>query len=317
MRQAGRYLPEYQSIRQQVSSFTELCKTPELACEVTLQPIRRFALDAAIIFTDILTIPEAMGQQLTLVPGQGPFLDPAIREPRQIEQLPSINIEELDYVMRAITMVDQTLSENMPLLGFTGSPWTLACYMIEGHGDKLFKNTKTMLYQHPEWLASLLDKLAEVIARYLIAQIQAGVDALMIFDSWGGILSPEAYQRYSLYYIENIVTRVRAEYDTPITLFTKGGGLWLENQAKSGVDGLSIDWMTDLAEARQRVGHNIALQGNLDPTALFGDAEQVKQLVKQICRKQQNQPGYIFNLGHGVLPETPIDNVHAMIEAVH
>lgn len=316
MRQAGRYLPEYRQTRSQVNSFTELCKTPELACEVTLQPLRRFDLDAAIIFSDILTIPEAMGQSLSLISGQGPVLEPAITDERQINELPVIDISELDYVMQAIRLTRDHLDNNTPLIGFTGSPWTIACYMVEGQSSKNFAKIKTMMYQRPELLDQLLQKLAHVIEYYIKAQIDAGADAIMMFDSWGGILSPECYQKHSLGPISAIIDNVRQQHQAPITLFTKGGGLWLEQQANTGVDALSIDWMTDLADARQRLGPNIALQGNLDPAALFSTPENVSELTHRICQKH-NGPGHVFNLGHGVLPETPIENVHAMIEAAH
>ena len=320
MRQAGRYLPEYRQIREKAGSFLNLCKTPELACEVTLQPLRRFSLDAAIIFSDILTIPDAMGLGLDFVEQEGPYFRRPIQCVDDVIALPIPDMSlELRYVMDAIRLVKSELDGKVPLIGFSGSPWTLATYMIEGKASKQFSLIKKWLFKEPASLHQLLEKLTVAVSDYLCAQIDSGVEVVMLFDTWGGILTPRDYMLFSLNYMQQIIANVQEKFGKriPIILFTKNGGQWLELMADTGVDALGIDWMTDIGDARKRVGHRVALQGNMDPSVLYGSVTRIQAEVKTILTAYGAYPGHIFNLGHGIQPDTPIDSVFALIEAVH
>jgi uroporphyrinogen decarboxylase len=319
MRQAGRYLPEYKRVRKDAGSFLDLCKNPQLACEVTLQPLERFPLDAAIIFSDILTIPDAMGLGLHFVEGEGPRFHHPVRTAADIDKLyvPDVGAE-LCYVTDAIATTKKALANKVPLIGFSGSPWTLATYMIEGGPSKSFSIIKKMLFAEPEQLHKVLSILAQSVIDYLNAQAEAGADALMVFDTWGGILTARDYQEFSLYYMQKIISGVKHQHPfVPITLFTKNGGQWLEQMAETGCDALGIDWMTDLADARQRVGDKVALQGNMDPAVLYATPERIREEVRLILKAFDGTPGHVFNLGHGIQLDTPVENVAAFIEAVH
>lgn len=320
MRQAGRYLPEYRRIREQAGSFMNLCQNPELACEVTLQPLRRFDLDAAILFSDILTIPEAMGLGLHFVPGQGPHFAHPVDTPEAIDKLEEPNIEEqLGYVPAAVRMIRHELDGKTPLIGFAGSPWTLATYMVEGGPAKNYQNIKRLLFNEPEALHRLLDLLARSVTAYLNAQIQAGAQAVQIFDTWGGILSPANYQAFSLAYMQKILAGLKPGPDgaVPTILFTKGGGPWLEKIAAAGPSAVSLDWTIDIDEAVQRVGDQVALQGNADPMILYARPERIRQEVRDIIQRFGDRPGHVFNLGHGVTPQVEPDHVAALVDAVH
>lgn len=319
MRQAGRYLPEYRRVREQAGDFLSLCKNPELACEVTLQPLRRFALDAAILFSDILTIPDALGLGLHFKEGEGPCFTKPIRQIQDIDALPDLSVmDSLQYVMDAAQLIRQEMPSNLPLIGFSGSPWTLACYMVEGESSREFKRTLTMMYTHPEAIHGLLVKLATIVTAYLEGQIQSGVNAVMLFDTWGGILSTEYYIQFSLYYMQWIVQALKKKYpDVPIILFTKGGGLWLSHMAKSGCNALSLDWTCDLHSARLQVGQQIALQGNLDPVVLLTSPRCIREQVRRVLASYGHGSGHVFNLGHGITPDVPPEHVLALVEAVH
>ena len=319
MRQAGRYLPEYQKTRAQAGSFLNLCKTPELACEVTLQPINRFGFDAAILFSDILTIPDAMGLGLFFTEGEGPQFQSPIRNLEAVQKLPIPDPhQELRYVIEAVSLIKKELQNKIPLIGFAGSPWTLASYMIEGKSTREFILSKSFLYNEPEAIQILLDKLSESITLYLLAQIKAGADVVMLFDSWGGILSEHDYLKFSLASIKKIVSALRKHApQTPIILFTKGGGIWLPHIQALGVDAIGLDWTIDIASARQKLGKNICLQGNFDPTLLFTHPEIIKEIASKIIQNNQQNTGHIFNLGHGILPKTPIAHVEALVSAIH
>ena len=316
MRQAGRYLPEYRALRAKAGDFLTLCKTPELACEITLQPLARFPLDAAILFSDILTIPDAMGLGLTLDEGIGPRFKSPLETPADLARIGVPDPEHaLRYVTDAARLVKRALGARAPLIGFAGSPWTLATSMIDGGGGHDFKRTKSWLYGAPAALTQLLEILAESITLYLNAQIAAGVDAVMIFDTWGGVLSTDAYQRYSLAFMHKIVQGLTP--GTPRILFTKGGGLWLEQIANTGCEALGLDWSVDLAAARQRVGARVALQGNLDPAILRAPITAIETEVDRVLEAYGAGPGHIFNLGHGITPDIDPEHVAAMIARVH
>ncbi len=321
MRQAGRYLPEYRAIRAKAGDFLTLCQNPELACEVTLQPLERFRLDAAILFSDILTIPQAMGLGLYFVTGEGPRFEHTVRDEAAIDALPVPDPEqELRYVPDALRLIRRELAGRVPLIGFSGSPWTLATYMIEGGPSKNYPWSKGMLYERPNLLHRLLDKLARSVTDYLNAQIDAGAQALMLFDTWGGILTPDAYQAFSLHYARRIIDGLRLEVNDrriPVVFFTKNGGPWLEAMAGSGADGLGLDWTQDIGDARRRVGDRVALQGNLDPSVLYAAPATIRRHVAGVLEGYGHGTGHVFNLGHGVHPEIPPDHVEAMIEAVH
>ncbi|MFC4249970.1 uroporphyrinogen decarboxylase [Sinimarinibacterium flocculans] len=318
MRQAGRYLPEYKATRARAGDFMSLCRSPELCCEVTLQPLDRFGLDAAILFSDILTVPDAMGLGLRFVEGEGPVFDRPVRDAHAIEALGVPDPEtELRYVMDAVRTIRGALGSRLPLIGFAGSPWTLATYMIEGAGGSDFHTIKRMAYDAPEALDSLLAKLAASVSLYLEAQQRAGADALMIFDTWGGVLSPADYVQFSLEPMARIVEHLkRVAPETPVILFTKNGGQHLEAMAETGCDALGLDWTTDLGSARSRVGTRVALQGNLDPTWLLAQPARIEAAVARVLDSYGKGPGHVFNLGHGILQQTPPEHAAAMIEAV-
>ncbi len=315
MRQAGRYLPEYQRIRDQYD-FITVCKTPELATEVTLQPIRRFGFDAAILFSDILVIPEAMGQHLEFLENHGPRLSPQVLSEKDLLSLEESDVEKkLAYVGNAIRLIATELNGNIPLIGFSGSPFTLATYMIEGKPTRNFKFIKQLIYTNPAILHRLLDMLTIAVTRYLTMQIESGVDAVQVFDTWGGILPPHLYGQFSGDYMKRIVSELK-KLNKPITLFSKGGIDLIRQLKNSGADMLGVDWMTDMKEARETAGDIVALQGNLDPTALYGSREMIKKEVKNILNVFHGESGHVFNLGHGILPDIPVDNVAFLIDTV-
>ncbi|WP_252271692.1 uroporphyrinogen decarboxylase [Pseudomonas subflava] len=322
MRQAGRYLPEYRATRAKAGDFVSLMKNPELACEVTLQPLDRYPqIDAAILFSDILTIPDAMGQGLYFETGEGPRFKKVVSSMADIDALPIPDAEQdLGYVMDAVRTIRRELNGRVPLIGFTGSPWTLATYMVEGGSSRDFRKSKAMLYDNPQAMHALLDKLARSITAYLNGQIKAGAQAVQIFDSWGGALSSAAYQEFSLRYMKQIVDGLIREHDgrrVPVILFTKGGGLWLEAMAETGAEALGLDWTCDIGSARQRVGGKVALQGNMDPAVLHAKPEAIRAEVARILASYGPGDGQVFNLGHGITPEVPPEHAKAFFEAVH
>ena len=324
MRQAGRYLPEYRATRKQAGDFLTLCKTPELACEVTMQPIDRFGLDAAILFSDILTIPDAMGLELVLEEGVGPVFNKPIRSQAQIDALGVPDAEtELGYVMDAVRVIRKELDGRVPLIGFTGSPWTLASYMVEGSGSKEFRRIKGLMFESPTAAHQLLQIVCDSVITYLKAQVAAGAQSLMIFDTWGGMLSTANYQSFSLAYMQQIVSALKSDVATkeiPVVLFTKGGGQWLEMMADTGCDGLGLDWTVDIAQAKARVGDRVVLQGNMDPVVMNASAEQVQQQAELVIdgygQHQGSDRGHIFNLGHGIQPFAKPENMTALVETV-
>jgi len=321
MRQAGRYLPEYQATRAQAGDFMSLCKNPELACEVTLQPLRRYPLDAAILFSDILTIPDAMGLGLYFEQGEGPKFARPLRSHADVKGLAAFDPEqELGYVMQAVRTIRRELCGQVPLIGFSGSPWTLATYMVEGGSSKAFTRIKRLAFGEPATLHLLLDKLAEAVILYLNAQIAAGAQAVMIFDTWGGVLSPSAYNEFSLQYMERIVAglvREREGRRVPVTLFTKNGGQWLERIAATGCDAVGLDWTTDIADARRRVGDRVALQGNMDPSMLYAPPGRIRQEVASILAGFGPGSGHVFNLGHGIHQDVDPEQAGVFVDAVH
>lgn len=321
MRQAGRYLPEYRAVREKAGDFKTLCTTPELACEVTLQPLRRFALDAAILFSDILTIPDAMGLELYFTEGEGPRFRKPVRSPADVNALPVPDPEvELRYVMDAVRLIRRELGGSVPLIGFAGSPWTLATYMVEGGGSKDFGLVKRMMFDQPELMHRLLDVLANAVTAYLNAQVAAGAQALMLFDTWGGVLTPRDYRVFSLNYMETIVKSLRREHEgrrVPVILFTKNGGQWLEAMAASGCAALGVDWTTDLGDARARVGQRVALQGNMDPSMLYASVARIRGEVGTILESYGKGSGLVFNLGHGIHQHVEPEKVAAVVDAVH
>jgi uroporphyrinogen decarboxylase len=321
MRQAGRYLPEYRAVRQTAGSFMTLCKTPDLACEVTLQPLRRFPLDAAILFSDILTIPDAMGLGLYFKEGEGPIFERKIQSAKDIAALGVPDPEtSLRYVLDAVRLVRQELSGKVPLIGFCGSPWTLATYMLEGRAEKSFSASRNMLQAEPQLLHQLLDILARSVAEHLNAQIHAGVQAVMIFDTWGGILETSSYQEFSLRYCQQVIANLVREYDNqpvPVILFTKTGGAWLELMITTDCDALGVDWLVDLHDARQRVNAQVALQGNMNPQFLYRTPEEIRAEVARILAAYGTGSGHVFNLGHGILPDVSPENVAVLVDAVH
>lgn len=321
MRQAGRYLPEYRATRAQAGSFMNLCTTPELACEVTMQPLRRYALDAAILFSDILTVPDAMGLGLYFAEGEGPKFERPVRTAADIAALGVPDPEQsLRYVMDAVRLIRRELGGKMPLIGFSGSPWTLATYMVEGGSSKEYALIKGMLFEQPALAHQLLSVLAQAVTEYLNAQIRAGAQAVQIFDTWGGILTPRDYQEFSLHYMQRIVAGLIRENEgrrVPVILFTKGGGNWLDKIAASGCDAIGVDWTMDLSEARQRVKDRVALQGNMDPCVLYSSPQRIRQEVATVLESYGKGPGHVFNLGHGIHPAVDPLNVAAFIDAVH
>ena len=321
MRQAGRYLPEYRASRERAGNFMGLCGNPDMACEVTLQPLERYPLDAAILFSDILTIPDAMGLGLYFEPGEGPKFEKPVRTEADIMALDVVNPEaDLPYVLDAVKTIRRELGGRVPLIGFSGSPWTLATYMIEGGSSRDFRRAKQMMYDRPELMHHLLDTLAQSVIRYLNGQILAGAQAVQIFDTWGGALSHNAYREFSLRYLEQIVKGLIRQHDgrkVPVILFTKGGGQWLEAMADTGADALGLDWTTDIGRARARVGDRVALQGNMDPTILYASPERIREEVGQILASYGKGSGHVFNLGHGITPEVDPEHAGAFIRAVH
>ncbi len=321
MRQAGRYLPEYCDLRAKAGDFMSLCQNARLACEVTLQPLERFPLDAAILFSDILTIPDAMGLGLYFEAGEGPRFHKPVRTLVDIEQLSVPEPEkDLGYVMDAVRTIRSELNGQVPLIGFSGSPWTLATYMVEGGSSKDFRRIKAKMFDQPEELHQLLDILAQAVIACLNGQIQAGAQAVQIFDTWGGVLSPACYQAFSLHYMEKIVAGLVREHGgrkVPVILFTKNGGQWLESMADAGADALGIDWTTDIGVARRRVGNRVALQGNMDPSVLYASPSRIREEVKTILDSYGKGAGHVFNLGHGIHPFVEPERAAAFIDAVH
>ena len=321
MRQAGRYLPEYRATRERAGSFLKLCMTPELACEVTLQPLERFPLDAAILFSDILTIPHALGLGLQFETGEGPKIERPVRSLSDVRRLsvPDPNVE-LRYVMDAVSLIRRELDGRVPLIGFAGSPWTVGTYAVEGGSSREFSKIKAMLYDAPAALHELMDVLARSTLAYLNAQIAAGAQAIMIFDTWGGVLTPAQYREFSLEYMARIVDGLTREHDgrrVPIILFTKGGGAWLDQMAKTNCDALGVDWTTNLADARRLVSDAKALQGNLDPSCLYASPQRIREQVARVLASYGKGHGHVFNLGHGIHPQIPPEHAGAMIQAVH
>ena len=321
MRQAGRYLPEYREVREQAGDFMTLCSTPELACEVTLQPLRRFPLDAAILFSDILTVPDAMGLGLYFVEGEGPHFKKPIRNAADVNRVGIPDPEtELRYVMDAVRLIRKELNGDVPLIGFSGSPWTIATYMVEGGSSKEFSKIKRMMYDQPMLLHQLLQKNTAAIAQYLNAQIAAGAQAVMIFDTWGGVLTPEAYRECSLAYMQHVAEQLIREKDgqrIPLIMFTKNGGKWLDWIAASGCDAAGVDWTMSLKDARELTNDRIALQGNLDPAVLYASPDKIRYAVEDVLKDYGHGHGHVFNLGHGIHPQINPDHVSAMVDAVH
>ena len=320
MRQAGRYLPEYKATRAQAGDFMSLCKNHDLACEVTIQPLERFPLDAAILFSDILTIPDAMGLGLYFETGEGPRFNKIIRTEADVNSLNVVNTKaDLDYVLKAVSTIRGELNGRVPLIGFSGSPWTLATYMVEGGSSKDFRHVKAMMYDTPEVMYQLLDTLAKSVIDYLNAQIEAGAQAVQIFDTWCGSLSDVCYREFSLKYMEQIVAGLKREHDgnkVPVILFTKGGGQWLELMADTGADALGLDWTTDIGTARGRVGDRVALQGNMDPSVLYASPKTIRAEVKRILDSYGHGSGQVFNLGHGIHQFVDPEHARAFVEAV-
>ena len=320
MRQAGRYLPEYRNTRKNAGSFLELCKNNDFATEVTLQPLDRYPyLDASILFSDILTIPDAMGLGLYFIEGEGPKFERPLQDEKEVQKLDIPNVDEkLHYVFEAVKSIKKALNQRVPLIGFSGSPWTLATYMVEGKGGTDFHNIKEMLYSRPDLMSHILKINTETVTKYLASQIEAGVDAVMIFDSWGGILAHSEYGNYSLNYMKVIISNLNllGYENTPKIIFTKGGGQWLESQAKIGANAIGLDWQTDLAIARKTVGESISLQGNLDPAILLSSPKAIEAAVKKVLDNYGHGEGHIFNLGHGITQFTPPENVQCMLETI-
>lgn len=321
MRQAGRFLPEYRATRRKAGSFMGLCKNTDLATEVTLQPVERFPLDAAILFSDILTVPDAMGLGLYFADGEGPKFERPLATEADIMALhvPDIG-KDLKYVTDAVAQIRTSLDGRIPLIGFSGSPWTLSCYMVEGGSSDDYAKVKTLMYKEPKLMHHILDVTAQAVTAYLNAQIEAGAQAVMIFDSWGGALSHAAFHEFSLAYTQRIVAGLTKEKDgvrIPSIVFTKGGGLWIESIADSGCDAIGLDWTMDIGVARQKVGHKVALQGNLDPAVLFATPEVIRNEVEKVLGSYGYGSGHVFNLGHGISQHTDPENVGALVQAVH
>ena len=319
MRQAGRYLPEYNAVRARAGSFLALARTPSLATEVTLQPLERFPLDAAILFSDILVVPDAMGLGLSFAEGEGPRFACTAATEQAIDGLRVPDMQSLRYVFDAVSEIKRALRDRVPLIGFAGSPFTLACYMIEGGGSADFATVRRMAYARRDLLERLVDVNAHAVSAYLVAQIEAGADAVMIFDTWGGLLSAQAYRELSLAPMQRIIQAIRAQCGdrVPVIMFTKGGGAWLEDMVRSGASALGLDWSCDLAFARQLVGDRVALQGNLDPLVLLTDPETVARETRAVLQAAGPAPGHVFNLGHGIVPTTPPEHVAVLVDTVH
>lgn len=322
MRQAGRYLAEYNETRRRAGSFLGLAKNPDFACEVTLQPIDRYPLDAAILFSDILMIPDAMGLGLSFVAGEGPQFERPVRHVDDVARLAVPDMNDLRYVFDAVTLIRRELDGRVPLIGFAGSPWTIACYMIEGRGSKDYRHIKSMMYAEPALLHRVLDIATQATIDYLNAQIQAGAQAVMVFDSWGGVLADGYYQQFSLPYLQRIVQHLHKTHEgahIPAIVFTKGGGLWIEEIAAIGCDAVGLDWTMNLRKARQLTQDKVALQGNIDPMALFGSAESLRAEVRRVIDDfgHVGQGGHVFNLGHGISQFTPPEQVQVLVDEVH
>ena len=323
MRQAGRYLAEYNATRSKAGSFMKLAQSPALACEVTLQPVERFGLDAAILFSDILTVPDAMGLELSFVAGEGPKFARPVKNEDDVNALKVPNIEtSLRYVTDAVCCIRQALHNKVPLIGFSGSPFTLACYMVEGGSSKDYRTIKTMMYTRPDLLHRILDVNAKSVTAYLNAQIEAGAQAVQIFDTWGGTLSESSFKEFSLAYMQKIIDGLHKTYDgerIPVIVFTKGGGQWLESIATCGTDAVGLDWTSNLSQARRRVKDSVALQGNLDPMVLFGSEDRIRQEVRRVIEDfgVVHGGGHVFNLGHGINQFTPPEAVEILVDEVH
>jgi uroporphyrinogen decarboxylase len=319
MRQAGRYLPEYNATRARAGSFMQLCMTPALAAEVTLQPLARYPLDAAILFSDILTVPHAMGLGLTFSEGEGPRFERPLVDEAAIARLESPAPERLRYVFDAVAEIKRALGDSVPLLGFAGSPFTLACYMIDGSASADFARTRQLLYSRPDLLHRVLSINAEAVAEYLAEQIRHGADAVMLFDTWGGLLAARSYVRFSLAYIERVLGRLRELSDAgaPTIVYTKGGGQWVERIAACGCDAIGLDWTSDLARVRAAVGARVAVQGNLDPLVLLATPAAIEAETRAVLDAAGPEAGHVFNLGHGILPQTPPEHVGTMVACVH
>jgi len=320
MRQAGRYLPEYNATRAKAGSFLKLAKTPSLATEVALQPLERFPLDAAILFSDILTVPDAMGLGLYFAEGEGPRFERPLRDEAAIARLAAPDpTVELRYVLDAVRETRRALAGRVPLIGFSGSPYTLACYMIEGSGSDDWRAVKEMLYSRPDLLHRILEVNARAVADYLNAQIEAGAQVVMLFDTWGGNLTAAGYEEFSLAYSRRVLAKLRREADcrrVPSILFTRGGGVWLESIAASGCDAVGLDWTVNAAEARRSIGNKVALQGNLDPAVLTAPADRVREQARRVLDAFGAAPGHVFNLGHGISPQARVDAVEALVDEV-
>jgi len=315
MRQAGRYLPEYRAVREK-ADFLTMCKTPELAAEVTLQPIDLIGVDAAIIFSDILVIPEAMGMHLEMHEGKGPIFPKPIRNERDANELKIIEPDkDLKYVLDAVSLTKKELNGRVPLIGFSGAPWTLLTYMVEGRGSKNFAEVKKLIYNNPELAHKLLSKISDAVADYLNAKIEAGADAVQIFDTWGGILTPDDFNEFSLQYIQQIVSKLKKK-DEPVIVFAKGVHYTIEALVGTGADVIGLDWTMNLGEVRKKVGDNVALQGNMDPTKLYSTADGIKKEASRILESFGNGSGHIFNLGHGILPDVPPANAKLLVDFV-
>ncbi|MEE8057351.1 MAG: uroporphyrinogen decarboxylase [Pseudomonadales bacterium] len=321
MRQAGRYLPEYRASRSKAGDFMSLCMNPEFACEVTMQPLERYPLDAAILFSDILTIPDAMGLGLYFEAGEGPRFKKTVRTAADVEALPIPDPQkDLSYVMDAVSKIRNALNGRVPLIGFSGSPWTLATYMVEGGSSKDFRLAKALAFNQPKTMHALLDKLTQSVIAYLNGQIKAGAHAVQIFDTWGGALSHDAYREFSLAYMKKIVgglIRENEGREVPVILFTKNGGQWLEAIVETGTTAIGLDWTTDIANARARVGDKVALQGNMDPTMLYASPQRIREEVATILSRYGHGSGHVFNLGHGITPEVDPEHARVFIESVH
>jgi uroporphyrinogen decarboxylase len=320
MRQAGRYLPEYNATRKRAGSFLGLCKSPDHATEVTLQPLERFPLDAAILFSDILTVPDAMGLGLYFAEGEGPKFERTVRDEAAVAKLAPPDMASLSYVTGAVRQIRSALGGRVPLIGFSGSPWTLACYMVEGGGSDDHRTVKALAYARPDLMHRILEVNARAVTDYLNAQVGAGAQALMLFDTWGGALSAAAYRTFSLDYMARVIEGLTREAEgrrVPVIVFTKGGGQWLEDIAACGCDAVGLDWTTDLGLARARVGEAVALQGNLDPAMLFAGPQAIEVEVGRILASYGHGSGHVFNLGHGISQFTPPENAAVLVDAVH
>ena len=320
MRQAGRYLPEYRATRAQAGSFMGLATNVDYATEVTLQPLERYPLDAAILFSDILTVPDAMGLGLSFALGEGPKFAKVVRDEAAVADLAVPDMAKLQYVFDAVSSIRKALNGRVPLIGFSGSPWTLACYMVEGGGSDDYRLVKSLMYRRPDLMHRILAVNADSVAAYLNAQIEAGAQAVMIFDSWGGVLADGAFQEFSLAYTRRVLAQLKREHDgvqIPRIVFTKGGGLWLDEIAACDTDAVGLDWTVNLGRAREQVGHKVALQGNLDPNVLFGTPEAIEREVIRVLESFGPHAGHVFNLGHGISQHTPPEAVTVLVETVH